>query len=270
MECKIKDITINYEVIGSGKPIIMLHGYYVDHRIMLGCMETVFSEKDGYKRIYLDLPGMGKSSSAKWANNSDAMVDIIIAFIEEILPKENFLIAGQSYGGYLTRGVMNKMSDRIDGAVLICPVIIPENDKRDVPEHVVIIEDKAFLATLTTEEAEDFSGALVVQSEKIYNRHKNEIMTGIAMADDVFLQDLRKNGYACSYDVDKLEKKFDKPVLFILGKQDDCVGYKDAWSILDNYPRATFAVLDVAGHALQLEQEELFKVLVRDLLVRAK
>ena len=30
----------------------------------------------------------------------------------------------------------------------------------------------------------------------------------------------------------------------LLGRQDSSVGYKDAWSILDNYPRGTFAVLD--------------------------
>jgi len=54
----------------------------------------------------------------------------------------------------------------------------------------------------------------------------------------------------------------------LLGRQDSGVGYKDAWSILDNYPRATFAVLDRAGHNLQIEQEELFNSLVSEWLVR--
>jgi len=35
MECKIKNISINYEVIGSGKPVIMLHGSPVDHRLIM-------------------------------------------------------------------------------------------------------------------------------------------------------------------------------------------------------------------------------------------
>jgi pimeloyl-ACP methyl ester carboxylesterase len=65
MKCKIKDICLNYEIIGAGNPIIMLHGYYVDHRLMSGCMEPVFRDKKGYKRIYLDLPGMGESESAE-------------------------------------------------------------------------------------------------------------------------------------------------------------------------------------------------------------
>lgn len=61
---------------------------------------------------------------------------------------------------------------------------------------------------------------------------------------------------------DTLNETFTKPTLFLLGRQDASVGYKDAWKILDNYPRATFAVLDKAGHNLQLEQVEVFNCLV--------
>ena len=71
-----------------------------------------------------------------------------------------------------------------------------------------------------------------------------------------------------SFDVDKLNNKFDKPTLILLGRQDNCVGYKDAWNILENFPRATFAVLDRAGHSLQIEQEELFNSLINEWLVR--
>lgn len=39
MECKVKNIPIYYEVIGQGKPIVMIHGYTPDHRLMKGCME---------------------------------------------------------------------------------------------------------------------------------------------------------------------------------------------------------------------------------------
>lgn len=38
----------------------MLHGYVAGHRLMNKCMEPVFSIKDNYKRIYIDLPGMGQ------------------------------------------------------------------------------------------------------------------------------------------------------------------------------------------------------------------
>ena len=79
---------------------------------------------------------------------------------------------------------------------------------------------------------------------------------------------LQQNGYAFSFDVDRLNEKFNNPTLILLGRQDSSVGYKDAWSILDNYPRGTFAVLDKAGHNLQIEQKNLFNSLVNEWLER--
>lgn len=270
MECKIKDVSLNYEIIGNGKPIIMIHGYYPDHRLMTGCMEPVFSVKDSYKRIYIDLPGMGKSESARWITNSDTMLDIVIDFIEKIIPNENFLLAGESYGGYLSRGVIHKMADRVDGVLLICPAIIADYKKRNVAEHVVLIEDNKLLSKLTPEDAEVFNSMAVVQSEKIYERYKKEIISGVKRADDNFLRNLQQNGYEFSFDVDRVDEKFNKPTLMLLGRQDSSVGYKDAWSILDNYPRATFAVLDRAGHNLQLEQVKVFNCLVDEWITRVE
>lgn len=71
------------------------------------------------------------------------------------------------------------------------------------------------------------------------------------------------------FNVDKAVEKFDKPTLIVVGKQDSCVGYKDAWNVFENFPRATFAVLDCAGHNLQIEQEQLFSSLVSEWVMRA-
>ena len=69
----------------------------------------------------------------------------------------------------------------------------------------------------------------------------------------------------------KLEpKSVEKPTLILAGRQDAMVGYRDAWKILENYPRGTFAVLDRAGHNLQIEQETLFNALVNEWLDRVE
>ncbi|MDD7794233.1 alpha/beta fold hydrolase [Clostridium sp. 'White wine YQ'] len=266
MECIVRDLTLNYEIIGEGKPILMIHGYGVDHKLMTGCMEPMFSAKENYKRIYLDLPGMGKSQCSERIINSDIMLEIVMEFINKIIPNENFLVAGESYGGYITRGLVYKMPERIDGVLLICPVILPKYSDRNVSEHIVLVKDEQVLSKLTTEEASSFNDSTVVQSERIYERYKKEIISGVELANEEFIERFIKTGYSFTFEVDKLDKKFDKPALILLGRQDDCVGYKDAWNILDNYPRATFAVLDKAGHNLQIEQEELFSALVKEWL----
>lgn len=162
MECKIRDISINYKIIGEGKAVIMLHGYAADHRIMSGCMEPVFTSKEGYKRIYIDLPGMGKSCSAEWITSSDDILEIVIELINTILPNESFLLVGESYGGYLARGIIHRMFERVDGVLLICPVIIADKKKRNLPSHVVLVDNYGLLAKLSPREAERYHSDLVV------------------------------------------------------------------------------------------------------------
>lgn len=61
MICKIDNHSVYYKEIGSGKPILCIHGFPEDHRTMLGCVEPIMESLDHYRRIYIDLPGFGSS-----------------------------------------------------------------------------------------------------------------------------------------------------------------------------------------------------------------
>lgn len=270
MKCKVRDILINYYVKGSGKPVFIIHGYAADHRLMKGCLEPVFCNVEGYKRIYIDLPGMGESTISKSIVNADVMLDYIIDFINIIIPDDNFLLIGESYGGYLSRGIIYNLMDRIDGLLLICPVIVPDMKKRNVQKHVVLSKDNDLFYKLNIDDAEDFYSNFVIQNEENYKRYVSEILSGIRIGKHDFLRNFKKNGYSFSFNVDSIDKKFNKPSLVLLGHQDSIVGYKDAWSILNNYPRATFAVIDRAGHNLQIEQNGIFNYMVNEWISRVE
>jgi len=61
VECRLEKITVHYTDWGQGFPIIFLHGFGPDHRMMTGCMEPIFRGHEDFRRIYIDLPGMGKT-----------------------------------------------------------------------------------------------------------------------------------------------------------------------------------------------------------------
>ena len=88
--------------------------------------------------------------------------------------------------------------------------------------------------------------------------------------DEPFFSRLQSEGYAFSFDVDTSISQFLKPTLIVVGRQDCIVGYWDAWKLIEQYPRATYAVLDRAGHNLPIEQEELFNLLVGEWLARVE
>jgi pimeloyl-ACP methyl ester carboxylesterase len=58
------------------------------------------------------------------------------------------------------------------------------------------------------------------------------------------------------------------PTLIVAGRQDATVGYAGSWRLLEHYPRATFAVLDRAGHGLPHEQVGLLAALLAEWLDR--
>ncbi|HLZ60836.1 MAG TPA: alpha/beta hydrolase [Ktedonosporobacter sp.] len=269
MECTLQNITVHYEVYGTGKPILMIHGFSPDYRLMTGCMEPLFSQLAGWQRIYIDLPGMGKTKGEDWIKSTDDMLEVVLEFIDAVIPDQHFLLAGESYGGLLARGIVSKRADVVDGMCLICPGIIADRTKRTLPEFVVIAKDEALLATLTPHEAEEFASLAVVQNQHIWERTRDEVFSGVIIADETFLEKIAQR-YSFSFDVDALPEPFKQSVLFLTGRQDQIVGYRDAWDILENYPRATFAVLDRAGHNLQIEQSQLFEALVKEWLDRVK
>lgn len=268
MECKVRDITIYYEEAGLGEPLLMLHGGGLDHRHMQNDMESLFTSRAGWRRIYPDLPGMGKTRAADWITNQDHMLDVVLEFIDAVAPGERFAVVGMSYGGYLARGVVYRRRAQIDGLLLIVPVIEPDRGKRVLPTHQVLRHDEEFLAALAPDE-EVLRELVVVQSLGLLMQQRNSIIPAVAAADQEFLKRLEAN-YAFTFDVDTLPEPFPAPSLFLTGRFDHWCGYRDAYRILDNYPRGTFAILDRAGHALTYEQNNLFKALVSEWLDRVE
>ncbi len=272
MECKIKGTEVYYESFGRGTPILMIHGIYPDHRLLKGCMEPLFKgkEKDKWLRLYPDLPGMGKTKGSTQIKNSDHMLETLLQFTDKMIPNQKFLVVGESYGGYLTRGMLHHRQDQIDGICLICPLIIPNQARRKLPPPITLVNDSKLLEKLTVEEQLAFEPIAVVQNQRTWERFNEEIYAGLKLADEWFLCNLQQTGYAFSFDVDALKTPFNKPALFLMGRQDHIVGYKDACRIVENYKRCTFAVLDRAGHNLQIEQEDCFNTLVKDWLFRVQ
>jgi len=247
MECKVRDISINYEEIGSGRPLFMLHGGSLDHRHMQNDMEPLFTDRGGWRRIYPDLPGTGKTRSAEWITNQDHMLDVVLEFIDVVAPGQRFAVAGASYGGYLARGVVHQREGQIDGLLLTVPVIEPDRGKRSLPKHQVLKEDEEFLAALAPDE-QWLCELAVVQSLGLLEYQRDWIIPALDKADHEFIKRLEANN-TFTFDVDSLPEPFLGPSLFLTGRHDHWCGYRDTYRILENYPRATFAILDRAGHA---------------------
>lgn len=270
MLCTVNDVPVYYESYGSGRPIVLLHGYYPDHQLMTGCLEPVFARRPGWLRLYPDLPGMGRTPAREWIDSTDKMLEVVLGFIDRVLPGGRFAVAGESYGGYLARGIVHRRPEQVAGLFLLCPLIVADAGRRQLPPRTTLVSDPALMASLAPADAAEFDDIAVVQSAAHWARFRDEVLPGLRLADTRFLERLRANAYGFSFDVDALPQPFNQPALIVTGRQDVSVGYRDAWDILEQYPRATFAVLDKAGHDLQIEQAGVFDALVGEWLDRVE
>ena len=109
----------------------------------------------------------------------------------------------------------------------------------------------------------------VVQNRETLAGFQDWIRRAEKMLDKPFISRLREN-VTFSFDVRTLPEPFLRPALILTGRQDSEVGYRDAWDLVEDYPRATFAVLDRAGHSVPYEQERLWKALVNEWLDRVE
>ena len=261
---------IYYETYGEGRPVLMIHGFYPDHRLMVGCMEPIFASRPGWKRIYFDLPGMGRTKGELRIDCSDKVLEVLLGFVDHVIPHQRFLVVGESYGGYLARALVLRRPELVDGMVLICPLIHPKQERRRLPSRKVIVEDPTLMSEIDPSDSQEFASVAVIQSRENWERFRNEVLAGLRIADITYLERLGKNGYGLSFDPDSRTEPYDKPVLMLVGRQDTSVGYEDAWNIIENYPRATFAALDSAGHNLQIEQSQIFNLLISEWLDRVE
>jgi pimeloyl-ACP methyl ester carboxylesterase len=266
LECQLKNATIKYESYGEGHPILIMHGAGPnDHHWMQSDLEPLFEKRRGWHRIYLDQPGHGKTEWPQWITSQDQVLDLLCDFIDQIIPGKPFTLAGLSWGGMLSLGIISRRVEMVEGLFLSVPTVNVEKSKRNLPEHITLVKDHDFVEKLQEDE-KWITNVLVVQNPTFLERLGNEIFE-VNREND---KHNRKFDISTPLSYSARQIFFSKPTLMLTGRQDNVVGYRDAWDLIENFPRATYAVLDRAGHFLSIEQNTLMKALIDEWLDRVE
>ncbi len=260
-------IALEYEEHGEGTSVLAIHGWPPDRRVMLGCVEPVFAGRPGYRRLYPDLPGMGRTPAGDVASSDDVLA-ALLAFVDERIGAAPFLVIGNSFGGYLARAVARARPEQVLGLALICPAAGagPEAEAAwELPSHAVVRADPELMETLGSSDAA-YRALAVVQSKETLDRFRAEVGTGLAVADRAALDRIEQNAELTVSP--ESGPPYERPTLILTGRQDQVTGFAELYALLAHYPRATFAVLDRAGHNLQIEHPDLLEALMGEWLER--
>ena len=234
---------------GDGLPVVFVHGMGVDHRSLMLldeaflCPESGAAASRSLKRIYLDLPGFGRTPALPArACGLPEMADWLQSAIDDLVGAgEPFALVGNSMGGALAREMVARESSRVRGLALIAPVVDPRRTRRHVAEHVITEPNPTLIHALPQDQTFDFVTMGVNQSFAAWRRYQSYILPGIRLCD----RD------ACAR-------------LDATGRRDQIVGFEDQRALLSHYPDATFVTLDDAGHNAHIDQPEAVIHLLRE------
>jgi non-heme chloroperoxidase len=143
------DIEIHYRDHGSGKPIILIHGYPLDGNSWER-QERVLLEH-GYRCISYDRRGFGRSSQPTTGYDYDTFADDLKALLDHVALDQDVVLAGFSMGtGEVTRYLGKYGSAGVSKAILlgvIPPFLLQtEENPKGVPGSVFEDIKKAIAA----------------------------------------------------------------------------------------------------------------------------
>lgn len=134
MFVKVNDVDLYYEKMGTGRPLIMVHGNSEDHTIFNEAAEVL---KDRFTVYLPDSRNHGQSSVVKEDLHYETMADDYLKFMEE-LDLNDVVFYGFSDGGILGLLLANK-TDRITRYILSGANVTPDGVKTQLKLLVKVL-----------------------------------------------------------------------------------------------------------------------------------
>ena len=112
---RFKDQDISYEDTGTGKPLLLLHGFLESKAMWHPLLDSL---SDTFRVITVDLPGHGDSSVYSETHTMEFMSEVIFALIQQLDLKKIHII-GHSMGGYVALACLEQYSEYFTGITLL-------------------------------------------------------------------------------------------------------------------------------------------------------
>jgi len=232
---------IRYYDIGSGPPLVLIHGIGGDADEWAFCLEPLSAS---HRVIALDLLGFGRSDKPFLAYSIAVFVEVLEAFLHKLQLARPTLI-GESLGGWITAAYALQDPQAVDKLILVDAAGV-WGDTKDLPvdlhvstrQHMSEIMHLLFYdKTLATDALIDFA----------YERH---LERGDGFTIHCVLQNLRDGRDFLDDKIAALKV----PALIIWGEDDELIPVATGRLIHRLIPNSRLEVIPQCGHLPALEK----------------
>ncbi len=251
---------VYYQTAGSGPWVILLHGFLESSEIW----DTFVSRLQAdFSVLMVDLPGHGRSGVVDEIHSMELMAECVLAITDQ-LGIDEFAVCGHSMGGYVSLQLASLHPEKVEGIVLFHSHAAPddeqakENRRRTI--NIATLNRSNFIHQFIPDLfAEENKERLAGKIEVLQNRAASTSAKSIVAALRGMMERKGSLDYLLSTE---------KPVFFIIGKQDSRMPYNKMIAQAMLPAHAEILLLDKVGHMGFLEAPEIIFPAISDFFKR--
>ena len=263
---KISTTDLAYVDQGRGLPILLVHGFPLDHTMWAAQIDALAKS---YRVIAPDVRGFGESPLGE--ANADAGIsmaqyaDELAELVDAIAIKEPFVLAGFSMGGYIAWQFFRKHGDRLRALIQCDTRAAADSD-----------EPRAGRIKMAENVAEWGSGRVAeMMGPKLFAPKTFETKPEVVAAVRCVVERTppaaiaaAQRGMAARPDVTSLLPTINLPTLILVGEHDAISTRDEMTSIAKAIPDAQLVEIPEAGHMTTMENPEAVNVALLTFLGR--
>ena len=249
---QFRNSTIFYRVFGSGKTVMLLHGFGEDGHIWDAIVKKL---QRSFHIIVPDIPGSGKSTILRNGTNQISIDDYAEAIMEVLRAEavNKCTVIGHSMGGYITLAIAEKHSEILNSFGLFHSTAYADSEEKK-QTRLKSIE------FIQTHDAPSFLKTSIpgLFSDKFTQEHPNIIEelinAGSYFSSEPLIQYQR--AMISRPERIKILQETNLPVLFIIGEKDPAIPLQHSLAQCHTAYVSIVHILPNAGHMGMFEKTE--------------
>jgi 3-oxoadipate enol-lactonase len=248
-------VSIEYDDIGNGVPLLLIHGFPLDRTLW---RTQIAGLSQLYRVIAPDLRGFGQSSETDGeAVTMDQYATDLKSLLDSVNVKQA-VVGGISMGGYIALAFYAQYADRVKGLILANTRAIPDS------------EDGRQARLANAQKVGELGPGFLVENmapQMLGPAAKSEI--GIAVRSMMARQRAAGimsalRGMAVRPDRTALLRFATVPVLIVSGSRDSLIPSSDSEAMHVLIPDSRLVIIPDAGHLSNIDKSDAFNHVVRE------
>lgn len=256
----IGDIALQTAVGGSGTPLVLLHGFPLDHTMWDAQLEPLARR---CRVIVPDQRGFGRTPLGRQTLTIDTLADDVAALLDAMRIHDRAVICGLSMGGYVALAFHRKFASQVR-ALLLCDTHANADTPAGAADRVALIErvHAAGASAVVDTMLPKLVAASAAAQQPLVVERVRQMMLGTAPA--TLVAALR--ALATRPDATAHLPRIRVPTLALVGEHDAITPVAVMNAMADSIPDCRRAVIPGAGHLAPMERPAEFTAAVLEFL----